>query len=55
MDKQVVNVTTDFGHRRTPALKRHHTQSDRDKANETAALALFRAMVYSHLQANKAP
>jgi len=53
--KQVVNVTTDFGSRSTPALKRHHAQRERDKANESAALGLFRAMVYSHLQAAKAP
>jgi hypothetical protein len=53
--KQVVNVTTDFGNRSTPALKRHHAQHDRDKANESAALSLFREMVYRHLQAVKAP
>jgi len=54
-DKQVVNVSTDFGNRSTPALKRHRAQHARDKANESAALDLFRAMVYRHLQANKAP
>jgi len=54
-DKQVVNVMADFGKRSTPAFKRHHAQHERDKANESAALALFRAMVYKHLQAPKAP
>lgn len=53
-DKQLVNVSADFGHRSTPALKRHHAQRDRDKANESVALGLFRAMVYRHLQASKA-
>jgi hypothetical protein len=53
-DKQVVNVSTDFGNRSTPAVKRHHNQQARDKANESAALALFRAMVYRHLQADRA-
>jgi hypothetical protein len=53
VDKQVINVSTDFGHKTTPALKRHHDQRDRDKANESAALGLFRAMVYKHLQAGK--
>jgi len=52
-DKQVVNVTTDFGNRSTPALKRHHAQRDRDRANESAALNLFREMVYRHLQSGK--
>jgi len=54
-DKQVVNVSTDFGNRSTPALKRRHDQRTRDKANESAALGLFRAMVYRHLQADRAP
>lgn len=54
-EKQVVNVSADFGSRSTPALKRHHDQRERDKANESAALALFRAMVYKHLQDAKAP
>jgi len=54
-DKHVVNVTTDFGTRSTPALKRRHDQRTRDKANESAALGLFRAMVYKHVQASKAP
>jgi len=54
-DKQLVNVSADFGKRSTPALKRHHDQRIRDKANESAALNLFRAMVYKHLQAPKAP
>ena len=53
-NKHVVNVSTDFGHKSTPALKRHHPQHARDKANESAALGLFRAMIYGHLQANKA-
>lgn len=53
-DKQVVIVATAFGNKSTPALKRHHTQRDRDKANESAALGLFRSMVYKHLQASKA-
>jgi hypothetical protein len=53
-DKHVVNVSTDFGNRSTPALKRHHDQHARDKANESAALGLFRAMVYRHLQADRA-
>jgi len=54
-DKHVVNVSTDFGNRSTPSLKRRDDQRARDKANETAALGLFRAMVYRHLQADKAP
>ena len=54
-DKHVVNVFTDFGNRSTPALKRRDGQRARDKANESAALSLFRAMVYRHLQAAKAP
>jgi len=54
-DKQMVKVTTDFGSRSTPALKRHHAPQERDKANESAALSLFRAMVYRHLQAPKTP
>ncbi len=54
-DKHVVNVSTDFGSKSTPALKRHHDQHARDKANETAALGLFRSMIYRHLQADKAP
>ena len=53
-DKQVVNVMADFGKKSTPALKRHHAQQERDKANESAALSLFRAMVYKHLQESKA-
>jgi hypothetical protein len=54
-DKHVVNVSMDFGSKSTPALKRRHDQRTRDKANESAALGLLRAMVYSHLQAGKAP
>ena len=54
-DKHVVNVATDFGKGSTPSLKRRYDQRARDKANETAALGLFRAMVYRHLQADKAP
>ena len=54
-DKQVVNVVADFGKKSTPALKRHHAQHERDKANESAALNLFRAMVYKYLQEIKAP
>ena len=54
-DKHVVQVSTDFGNRNTPAFKRHHDQQASDKANESAALGLFRAMVYRHLQASKAP
>ena len=53
--KHIVNVVTDFGNRSTPALKRHHEQRVRDKANESAALNLFRAMVYKHLQEIKTP
>jgi hypothetical protein len=53
-DKHVVNVSTDFGNRSTPTLKRHHDQHTRDKANESAALGLFRAMVHRHLQADGA-
>jgi hypothetical protein len=52
-EKHLVTVTTDFGHKSTPALKRHHPQHIRDKANESAALGLFRAMVYGHRQASK--
>lgn len=54
-DKHVVNVTTDFGTQSTPALKRRHDQRTRDKANESAALSLFRAMIYKHVQASRAP
>ena len=54
-DKHVVNVSTDFGKKSTPSLKRRDNQRARDKANESAALSLFRAMVYKHLQADKAP
>jgi hypothetical protein len=54
-DKQVINVSTDFGSRSTPALKRRDGQRARDKANESAALSLFRAMVYRHRQADRAP
>jgi hypothetical protein len=54
-DKHVVNVSTDFGNGSTPALKRRDDQRSRDRANGTAALALFRAMVYRHLQADRAP
>lgn len=54
-DKYVVNVMTDFGNRSTPALKRHHAPQERDRANESAALNLFREMIYRHLQAAKAP
>jgi hypothetical protein len=53
-DKHVINVSTDFGHKSTPALKRHHDQRSRDKANESAALSLFREMVYKHRQAASA-
>jgi hypothetical protein len=53
-DKYVVNVTSDFGSRSTPALKRHHDQRTRDRANESAALDLFRAIVYRHLQVGTA-
>jgi hypothetical protein len=54
-DKHVVNVSTDFGKGSTPALKRRDDQRSRDRANGTAALSLFRAMVYRHLQADKTP
>jgi len=54
-DKHVVNVSTDFGNGSTPALKRREDQRSRDRANGTAALGLFRAMIYRHLQATKAP
>jgi hypothetical protein len=54
-EKQVINVAADFGHKSTPALKRHHAKEARDKANESAALGLFREMVYGHRQANKIP
>jgi hypothetical protein len=54
-DKHVVNVSTDFGNASTPSLKRRHDQRTRDKANESAALGLFRAMVYKHRQQNGAP
>lgn len=54
-DKHVVKVFTDFGSRSTPALKRRDDQRVRDKANESAALSLFRSMVYRHLQAQRAP
>ena len=54
-DKHVVNVSTDFGNGSTPALKRRDDQRSRDRANGTAALGLFRAMVYRHLQADRAP
>jgi len=55
-EKQLVNVAAEFGRKRsTPALKRHHPQPERDKANESAALGLFRSMVYEHRQANNIP
>jgi hypothetical protein len=54
-DKHVVVVSTDFGNGSTPSLKRRDDQRSRDRANETAALALFRAMVYRHRQADKTP
>ena len=54
-DKHLINVCTDFGNRSTPALKRRDDQRSRDKANGTAALGLFRAMIYRHLQTVKAP
>jgi hypothetical protein len=54
-DKHVVNVSTDFGTRSTPSLKRRDDPRARDKANESAALRLFREMVYRHLQADRAP
>jgi len=54
-DKHVVNVSTDFGNGSTPSLKRRDGQRARDKANESAALSLFRAIVYRHRQANRAP
>lgn len=53
-EKHVVNVATEFGNRSTPAFKRHHDQRASDKANESAALGLFRAMVYRHLESIKA-
>ena len=53
-DKHVINVSTEFGNRSTPSLKRRDDQRARDKANESAALGLFRAMVYRHLQAVRA-
>jgi hypothetical protein len=52
-DKQVVNVSTDFATRSTPALKRHHAQQTRDRANESAALNLLRVMIYKHREATK--
>jgi hypothetical protein len=52
-DKHVINVATDFGNKSTPTLKRRDDQRTRDKANGSAALGLFRAMVYKHLQAAK--
>jgi len=54
-DKHVVNVSTDFGSKSTPSLGRRQDQRSRDRANESAALGLFRAMVYKHLQAVRAP
>jgi len=54
-DRHTVNVATDFGNRSTPAFKRQHDQRASDKANESAALGLFRAMVYRHLEAARAP
>jgi hypothetical protein len=54
-DKHVVRVSTEFGSGSTPALKRRQDQRARDKANESAALGLFRAMVYKHLQTVRAP
>jgi hypothetical protein len=53
--KHVINVSTDFGNKSTPALKRREDQRARDKANGSAALGLFRAMVYRHLQAERTP
>jgi hypothetical protein len=54
-DKHVINVATDFGIKSTPALKRRHDQRTRDRANESAALSLFRAMIYKHVQASRTP
>jgi hypothetical protein len=55
-EKHLVNVATEFGSKRsTPALKRHHAVDARNKANESAALGLFRSMVYEHRQANNIP
>jgi len=54
-DKHVVNVSSEFGNKSTPSVKRRQDQRSRDKANESAALTLFRAMVCKHLQESNAP
>jgi hypothetical protein len=54
-DKHVVNVTSEFGNKSTPSLKRRQDQRSRDKANESAALTLFRAIVCKHRLAGNAP
>ncbi len=53
-EKHVVKVSTEFGSGSTPSLKRRQDQRTRDRANESAALDLLRALVYKHLQAAKA-
>jgi hypothetical protein len=54
-DKHVVNVSSEYGNKSTPALKRRQDQRARDKANESAALTLFRAIVCKHLLTANTP